>query len=400
MDSATFRGFEVTVTDAPDPASLAISFADWVQGEAAALEEFRAPEPTTLEGRMARDARLMALLFDNGWTRWGWPPEVGGLGGGPLLRAAVYESLTAAHLPVPEQVLVLETLGPAITQFNPHLAAATMPRLLRGDEVWCQGFSEPDAGSDLASLRCRAVQEGEEFVVNGQKTWSSFGHLASRCALLVRTGPAESRHRGLTMLLVDTDTPGVTARPIRFAGGRNETGELFFDSVRVPASRVIGRVGGGWAVAMFLLQYERCMYGWIRQAWLHQELSKLSARLAKEPLVNARDHTQLAEAYLATFALRARCRRSLRILAAGNNPGPEISVDKLLLSRAEQTVLDARRDLEWPHLELSVDASAQTLRSEWFYSRAASIYGGAVEIQRSIVADHLLKLPKESEHGR
>lgn len=388
------------MADTPTTTQLAASFQDWVDQESAALADFRGEEPTSIEGRMARDAQLMALLFDSGWTRWGWPTEVGGLGGGPLLRAAFYEALSAADLPIPEQVLVLETLGPAITEFAPGLASETLPSLLRGDEVWCQGFSEPEAGSDLAALRCRATLEGDEFVVNGQKTWSSFGHLASRCALLVRTGAPDSRHRGLTMLLVDTNASGVTARPIRFAGGRNETGELFFDDVRVPASRVIGEVGGGWGVAMFLLQYERCMYGWIRQAWLHQELSRLAARVGTGPSRSDREQAQLGEAYLATLALRARCRRSLRALASGQSPGPAISVDKLLLSRAEQLVLDARRDLEWPRLELSADVSAETLRSEWFYSRAASVYGGSVEIQRSIIADHLLKLPKESEHGR
>jgi acyl-CoA dehydrogenase len=394
-----------TVTDAPagavpTVADLTGSIRRWLATNSGELDRFRHSEPVTLEATMERDAGLMALLYEGGWTRWGWPAAVGGLGGTPVLRGAVYEELTVAGLPIPEQVLVLETLGPAVAEFVPELSAKYLPPFLRGDEVWCQGFSEPEAGSDLASLRCRAVRDGDEFVISGQKMWSSFGHIAQRCALLARTGSPESRHRGLTMFLVDCDAAGVTTRPIRYAGGRNETGELFFDEVRVPADRVIGTVDGGWAVAMYLLQYERGMYGWIRQAWLHGKLDALAARLTgarrDEPGAAAR----FGEAYLAVVALRMKTRRTLYRLSAGQNPGPDISVDKLLLARAEQLVLDLERDLEWPRIELADDTATVNLRSEWFYSRAASVYGGAAPIQRSILADHVLHLPKEATGGR
>src|SRR3954447_16957024 len=281
------------------PGELRASLAVWALEHAAELAELSSVEPTTMAGAIERDGRLMGLLYDAGFLRWGWPVEVGGLGGPVLLRGVVYEELTRLHLPIPEHLLVLETLGPAMVEFAPTLAAEMLPAFQSGKEIWCQGFSEPEAGSDLAALRCTARREGDEYVINGQKTWASFGASSNRCALLARSGDQESRHRGLTMLLVDQDLPGVTSRPIRFAGGRAECAELFFDDVRVPARRLIGEEGKGWSVAMFLLQYERGMYGWTRQAWLHGRLDRLAASLRESGVRDVAVERRLGEAYLA-----------------------------------------------------------------------------------------------------
>jgi alkylation response protein AidB-like acyl-CoA dehydrogenase len=318
---------------------------------------------------------------------------MGGFGGSALLRAAVYDQLWAGGYPVPELVLPVETLAPALIRYAPTLAAVYLPRYLRGEELWSQGFSEPDAGSDLAALRCRARPTGSGFVISGQKTWTTLGHLATRCFLLARTGAADSRHRGLTMFLVDVPSPGLEIRPLRYANGRAEYAEMFFDDVAVPAERMIGAEGEGWAVSMYLLQFERGMYAWNRQGLLHLRLAELAelASASTQPGVTS----VLGSAWLAVAALRARCRQTVGRLAAGENPGPEISVDKVLLATAEQAVSDAFRTILGGRFELGDDADVRRWRSEWLYTRAASIYGGSAEVQRTILADRVLGLPKE-----
>src|ERR1700744_4053675 len=225
--------------------------------------EWRAAAFTSAEDGLAHDAQVMARLHADGWNRYGWPETAGGLGGNEIHRAVYYEELGYAMLPIPAQHWTLETLGPALLKFAPRLAAAYLPGYLSGAEWWGQSFSEPESGSDLATLRTRAVADDDGgFVINGQKIWTSQGPTATRLLALVRTGTPESRHRGLTMLMVDADAPGVTIRPIALASGRRELAEVFFDDVRIGRERVVGDAGGGWAVAMHLRQYERGMYGY------------------------------------------------------------------------------------------------------------------------------------------
>ena len=225
-------------------------------------DEWRGASFDNTEDELAYHAVLLSRLYEAGWNRYGWPEEVGGFGGTEIHRAVYFEELAAAMLPVPEQHWTLEVLGPALIKYAPGLAAEFLPNYLRGQEWWGQCFSEPESGSDLAGLRCRAVDDGADgFVLNGQKIWTSQGPTATRFLVLVRTGAPESRHRGLSTILVDADTPGVTVRPIALASGRRELAEIFFDDVRVPRERLIGDVDAGWGVVMFLMQYERGMYG-------------------------------------------------------------------------------------------------------------------------------------------
>ncbi|MBW0101027.1 acyl-CoA dehydrogenase family protein [Pseudonocardia sp. KRD-291] len=382
-----------------DAAGYATSLAAALTDPSSPLPGFRGPEASTTELRVEHGRALLAELHIQGWNRYGWPVEAGGLGGGARHRAAFYDELSRAGIPAPEQNVILETIGPPILRFGPDLAARFLPACLRGEESWAQGFSEPEAGSDLAALRCRASREGPDgdFVVNGQKTWTTLGHLATRIALLCRTGSTESRHRGLSMLLVDLDSPGVTVRPIRMSTGTNETAEVFFTDVRVRADRVIGEVGQGWAIAMYLLQYERGMYAWMRQAVLFGLLGQLAEQVPAGARENGATRRALGEARLATAALRARSGVTVRRLADGETVGPDASADKLLLSRAEQTVLDVARRVLGPMFVLDPGAEAERWRSTWFYTRAASIYGGSAEIQRGILADRVLMLPGEND---
>jgi acyl-CoA dehydrogenase len=245
----------------------------------------------------------------------------------------------------------------------------------------------------MASIRTRAVIDGDTFRINGQKTWVSFGHLADACGVLVRTGTTESRHRGLSIVWVDLTLPGVTVRPIEAASGRHEFAELFFDDVVVSRANLVGDLNGGWAVAMHLLQFERGMYGWIRQAWLHRRLED-ALRSADHDGGTATLGSEVGEAFLAALSLRLRCRSTVGRLAAGEFLGPEISIDKLLLSTAEQQVFDTARALLGPAFLADDSPETADWRSEWFFSRSTSIYGGAADVQRDIVAEHLLGLPK------
>lgn len=227
------------------------------------------------------------------------------------------------------------TLGPALIRFAPDLAATYMPGYLSGAEWWGQSFSEPESGSDLATLRTRAVDDGAGgFVVNGQKIWTSQGPTAKRLLALVRTGTPESRHRGLTMMMIDAEAPGVTIRPIALASGRRELAEVFFDDVRVDRERVVGDVDGGWAVAMHLMQYERGMYGYAVLNKVLVELGRLRGHGDRG--YDPAQRQRFAGVYVDVVAAQARTATTVRRLAAGEAVGADSSIDKLLFGRAEK----------------------------------------------------------------
>jgi len=354
---------------------------------AASYRGYHAPD---LETGAAHLLGLQRLLFAEGWSRQGWPENCGGLGGDPLLRAAMFETLVDHDVPLPEGYLNLEILAPVLLVYAPHLASRYIARLLEGQETWCQGFSEPDAGSDLASLRTRMEPDGDGWRLTGQKVWSSFGHIAQRTVLLARSGGPG--HRGLTMALLDFDQPGVTVRPIRAEDGENHLAEIFLDGAYLPADRVIGELGGGWGIAMYMLQWERGAWGWQQQARFHRRL-EVALESNAAPVSSA---PALGRAYLALAALRLRTRDTVRQLAREETIGAATSIDKLLLVDAEVAVWDVVRYLLHPLLELGdEEGAAAWWRAEFFYSRAAPIYGGSQEIQRTLVAQRLLGLPRE-----
>jgi alkylation response protein AidB-like acyl-CoA dehydrogenase len=343
---------------------------------------------------MRFSAGLMRALYDAGFGRYGLPPAVGGLGGDVRHWAVLFDELARAGITPTGQHSLLVTLAYPLAKFAPRLAAAYLPEFLSGDAWWGQGFSETEAGSDLAALRCRATRQGDDFVVSGHKIWTSHAETANRVFLLARTGTRESRHRGLSMILVDVDTPGVTVRPIKLASGRAELAECFFDDVRVPAGRLIGAEGEGWAVAMYLLQYERAAWAWLRAAVLLQRLRALTGLLSDGAVPAPASVSEvLGAVYLDLLSLRARSVDTVRRLAAGQTVGPAASADKLLLGACEQSVYDAARSLLGSRFLF--DEAGRQWREEWWYSRTTTIYGGSAEVQRGIIADRVLKLPKE-----
>jgi alkylation response protein AidB-like acyl-CoA dehydrogenase len=345
--------------------------------------------PGTLDDHVAQMQRVKSILFEGGWMQYGWPERVGGRGGSPMFRTELGAAIAGRDLADPGLFSLVEVLAPTLIDFaSPELAADVVPRLLSGEELWCQGFSEPDSGSDLASLRCRAVQNGDIWVINGQKVWTSLAQYSDRCVLLTRTGPPESRHRGITAFFVDMDTPGITVRPIEMINGEQEFAEVFFDDVAVPAERILGEPHGGWAVAMSILPYERSSCFWQRIAYLYTRLQ----RLVEAAPQDERAAELVGEAYLQLHALRARSRETQHRLARTGTIGAETSIDKLLVSTTEQTTYDAARRLLAGAVELDESASGETWRSEYLYSRAATIYGGTAEVQRNIIARRLLEL--------
>jgi hypothetical protein len=306
----------------------------------------------------------------------------------------VYDELGRRRVPIPESYLTVETLVPMLSVYAPHLAQRHLSDLLRGVERWCQGFSEPDAGSDLASLRTKAVRDGDAWIVDGHKVWTSQATVSQRCVVLLRTGTPESRHRGLSMLLVDHDTPGVEVAGIRTMSERDELGEVRFEHARVDGDRLIGGESDGWALAMYLLQWERGMYPWQRQAALLATLDRLIEHAPRDPGDGGLEPRALADAFLAVLPMRCSARETIQQLAAGGMPGPEVSVDKVLLARAELAVFDLARDVLDGAMELGDDREAREWRHDYLFSRSAPIYGGSYEIQRQILAERVLGLPR------
>ncbi|MCW2590616.1 MAG: putative acyl-CoA dehydrogenase FadE17 [Mycobacterium sp.] len=345
------------------------------------------PGDHSLDARHAQHSRVLSALYDAGWMRWGWPESAGGLGGPMILRAIVGEEVVGRGLDDPGPYSMLEVLTPTMIDYaRPGLAEELVPLLLSGRETWCQGFSEPGSGSDLASLTTRAEQRGDDWIINGQKVWTSFAQYATRCVLLTRTGPG---HAGITAFFVDMDSPGIDVRPLRTMHGVDEFCEVYFDDVVVPADRMLGKPGDGWQLAMDLLPFERSTCFWQRIAYLYSRLDALIDGVKGElgPAADA----DLGAAYLALHTLRCRSRATQLRLADGQKLGADTSIDKVLLASAEQQLYDAARDL----LPGAIELDDTTWRTEYLYSRAATIYGGTAEVQRNIIARRLLDLGKE-----
>ncbi|MDT5082443.1 MAG: hypothetical protein QOJ80_7080 [Mycobacterium sp.] len=347
------------------------------------------PGDHSLDAHHAQHSRVLSALYDAGWMRWGWPESAGGLGGPMILRAIVGEEVVGRGLDDPGPYSMLEVLTPTMIDYaRPELAAELVPLLLSGRETWCQGFSEPGSGSDLASLTTKAEQRGDEWIINGQKVWTSFAQYAKRCVLLTRTGDRDTpNHQAITAFFVDMDSPGIDVRPLRTMHGVDEFCEVYFDDVVVAGDRMLGNPGDGWQLAMDLLPFERSTCFWQRIAYLY---SRFDALIAEVELGQATD-ADMGAAYLALHTLRCRSRATQLRLADGQKLSADTSIDKILLATAEQQLFDTAREL----LPGVVELEESRWRTEFLYSRAATIYGGTAEVQRNIVARRLLELGKE-----
>ncbi len=382
-------------SDLYDPATFRTALREWL-----AENDLTPPEDHSLQGHMRQFARVQKALYDGDWSRYGWPEHAGGLGGPVILRAIVGEEIVGRRLAEPGPYSMLEVLAPTMIDYaTAELAAEMVPKLLSGEEQWCQGFSEPGSGSDLASLTTKATQKGDQWVINGQKVWTSFAQFSHRCILLTRTGEGSpdslslrSPHAGITAFFVDMDTPGISVRPLRTMHGVDEFCEVYFDDVVVDASRMLGKPGDGWQLAMDLLPYERSTCFWQRIAYLYSRFDALITDLKEVGQSSPKDiDADMGEAYLALHTLRCRSRATQHRLAAGQKLGPDTSVDKVLLATAEQRLYDTVHDL----LPGVIELEDTDWRTEYLYSRSATIYGGTAEVQRNIIARRLLDLGKE-----
>lgn len=345
--------------------------------------------------RIRQLQQWQAQLYDAGWLGLSWPKEYGGQGRSALEQVAFNLEIVAAKAPMPLGTPGLEIVGPTILRFGTEeQKRRLLPPLLRGDEPWCQGFSEPDAGSDLAALQTRAVREDGTFVVNGQKVWTSLAQIARWCALLVRTGPQESRHRAISYLLVDMASPGITVRPIRQITGDPEFSEVLFENVRVPYENLLGPVNEGWRVAMTTLGFERGPYVLRRTAELRAAFDELVEELRSDAW-DASQAERVGRVAIELAALGARGDAILEALVAESS-GLESSLDKLILARSEQALFGLALDSLGPFAMTAraPGRNANHWAHEYLYGRAASVYGGTSEIQRGIIAERILGLPR------
>jgi alkylation response protein AidB-like acyl-CoA dehydrogenase len=353
-------------------------------------------------------------LYEHGYLAVSWPKEYGGQALSPLEQVILAEEFTKAGVPQggDNDVFGIQMVGNTIIQWGTEEQKRHfLPRILSGEDRWCQGYSEPNAGSDLGNLGCKAELDGDEWVINGQKIWTSAGHLANWIFVLTRTDPTSPKHKGITFLLCPMDQPGVEVRPIKMISGESEFNEVFFTDARTPKHEVVGGVNNGWAVAMTLLGYERGEAAATLPIRFKGELDRL-LQLAKDtgkstdPVFRQR----LAWCYSKVEIMRFLGMRTLTKFLAGEHPGPDASISKLNWSDYHKVVTELGVDL------LGLDALVPTGRkpssafqaddpgapnssASWtntfLNARAGSIYAGTNQIQRNIIGEMVLGLPKE-----
>jgi alkylation response protein AidB-like acyl-CoA dehydrogenase len=381
---------------------------DWLRATLPTLP----PEPARddWEGRRIYDTHWQRLLFDAGYAGIDWPVEAGGRGASPTEHLIFLEETERAGAPyVGVNFVGLLHAGPTINACGtPEQKAAHLPRILRGDEVWCQGFSEPDAGSDLAALKTRAVRDGDHYVVNGQKIWTSHAQVADYCELLVRTDPGAPKHQGITWLILPMDTPGIEVRPLTTIAGSDEFSEVFLDDVRIPVANRVGDENDGWRVTMVTLSFERgtaFVSEMIQSRVLLGDFAKLCRDLpygqgsAWEDAGVRRRIGHLAAELDALWALTKR-----NVTQAGRDGVPGIggSVFKLGYAEVRHELGDLAMEL-LGEAGLSLDDLGDVPGGRhvqgWLHAISISIAAGTSQIQRNIVGERILGLPKEPRPG-
>ena len=339
-------------------------------------------------------------LYEGGWAGISWPKAFGGRGATLMEQAIFQEEMARANAPQLIGTIGLSLVGPTIIALGTdEQKARYLPKILSGEEIWCQGFSEPNAGSDLAALGTKAVREGDAFLVNGQKIWTSFAQLADWCLLLVRTDREAPKHKGITCLLLDMHSEGVSVRPLRQMSGDSGFNEVFFSDVRVPVAHVLGEVNKGWTTGITALMNERANLGTGVQVVFKRNLEALIARsrtierdgrpASQDPLVRQK----LAQAYLELEILRLNTNRALTSLSKTGIPGPEGSTLKLYWSEMNQRTQQTAQEILGPYGQLK-DFDGGMWEYAYLRSRGNTIEAGTSEIQRNIIAERVLGLPK------
>jgi alkylation response protein AidB-like acyl-CoA dehydrogenase len=372
--------------DTPEEAAFRAEARAWLaENIPAELRGFRGSE-TRFEEHGRKWSRA---LYDAGYAGLTWPEEYGGAGAPYSYQAIFLEEAARAEAPQHLGVIGLGMAGPTIiahgTDEQKH---RYLEKILSADEIWCQGFSEPGAGSDLSAVRTRADRRGDVYVVNGQKVWSSFAHIADWCILVTRSDPESERHAGLTYLLADMHAKGVEVRPLRQITGHAEFNEIFFTDVEVPVENRLDEEGNGWAVAMTTLLHERGTLGFALTGALDVAVRRLAA-LAREKGTTETQKDRIAQEWIDLNAVRYTNYRALSSLMKTGIPGPEGSVAKLVWSEANQRLTKLALELQ--------DGEAQELgywQHQQLRSRGNTIEAGTSEILRNIIAERVLGLPR------
>jgi alkylation response protein AidB-like acyl-CoA dehydrogenase len=344
-------------------------------------------------------------LYDAGFIGLTWPKEYGGRGLTFLEEMILHEGMALAKAPPILNILGIGMAGPTIIAYGTEEQKRRYPaKILSCEEIWCQGYSEPNAGSDLASLQTRAVKDGEHWIVNGQKVWTSFAHIADFMMLLARTDPEAPKHKGITYFLLDMKLPGVTVKPLKQLTGDSEFNEVFFDNVRVHESQVLGGVNNGWAVGLTTLMYERLALGFGLQVRLRialdslielaRKMDKHGRSVVKEPVIRQK----IAQLWIDTESLKYTGARAITKLLKGEMPGPEASAGKMGWVETNQKLQELAMEIEGPYSQLLRGSDWAVDGGLWQYtflrSRANSIEGGTTEIQKNIIGERVLGLPK------
>ena len=344
-------------------------------------------------------------LHEGGWAAVSWPREYGGRSATLMQQAIFWEEMARVEAPPMANALGLGLIGPTIIAYGTYAQKERfIPRILSAEEIWCQGFSEPNAGSDLASLQTEARRDGDHYIVNGQKVWTSYGWVGDWCELVVRTDREAAKHKGLTVLLVDMKSPGVEVRPLRQMTGESEFNELFFRDVRVPAENVLGKVNDGWNVAVGTLMYERGSYG----ARLHLIFKRNINRLIQIARVTPRNgrtaaddpliRQKLAQCFAEIEIMRLNQLRAFSRITATGVPGPEGSIQKIFWSELNQRVQQLAQEIMGPYGQLLATDARAIDKGVWSYgylrTRGNTIEAGTSEVQRNIIGHFVLGLPR------
>jgi alkylation response protein AidB-like acyl-CoA dehydrogenase len=334
-----------------------------------------------------------ARLADAGWGAVSWPQEYGGRGATVLEQLAFAEETTRVRAPVPLNVIGMNNIAPAIMQYGSEAQKRELlPRMVRADDIWCQGMSEPEAGSDLASLRTRAVRDGDEYVVNGQKVWTSLGHRADWCQLYVRTDPDAPKHKGISCLIVDMRLPGIEARPLVTLNGETDFAEVFLNDVRVPADALLGPLHGGWQVATTTLSHERAGAARL-YAQLEVQLQDLVADLTDgevdgTPMLDdTATVRRLGELAVRIKYLELLCKRSISAMLHGGDALGSASLAKSVWAEIGQDLAALAFDLFGP-------LGDHRWSDRRLASRSLTIAGGTTQINKSVTATRVLGLPR------
>jgi alkylation response protein AidB-like acyl-CoA dehydrogenase len=359
------------------------------------------PERRELNYRREWEDKLCA----QGWACLSWPIEYGGKGLDAVRELIFWEEYARADAPAPFNSLGHGILGPTLIAYGTEEQKRRfLPPLLRNEEVWCQGYSEPNAGSDLASLRTEAVRQGDRYVVTGQKIWTSLAHVADWCFALVRTNRDVPKHRGISFLLIDLRDPKVEVRPIRQATGDAEFCEVFFNGVEVPIERRVGDEDGGWPIAMAAASFERGTYFIPRQIRLQQELNDLIA-LSRRRKIGSRAviddgniRSRLVRLFMEATIMRLHSYRVVSETSEGQPPGPIASYTKLFWSETHQRLAELAIEIAGEGEVLGGTGHERNDSARWqreyLWTRAETILAGTSEIQRNIIAERTLDLPR------